>query len=67
MDGSFSLQALGAGHLAQHGRSMGPGVHAMPAEIDARVARYALASLGISIDRLTTRQRAYLAAYGEGT
>jgi adenosylhomocysteinase len=57
MDVSFALQALSAEHLASG--DLPPGVHPVPAEIDAEVARLKLESLGVEIDAETPEQRAY--------
>jgi adenosylhomocysteinase len=57
MDVSFALQALSAEHLARG--DLEPGVHQVPAAIDAEVARLKLASLGVEIDAETAEQRAY--------
>ncbi len=67
MDMSFANQALCAVHLAKHGRSLEKRVYDVPAEIDAEVARLKLASMGITIDTLTSEQTKYLAAYQTGT
>jgi adenosylhomocysteinase len=67
MDASFALQALSAQHLARSGKALGPGVHPVPPDVDAHVAQLALRSVGVEIDRLTPRQRAYLASFEEGT
>ena len=67
MDMSFSIQALSAGYLAQHAKRLTPGVHPVPPELDLRVARLKLQSLGTRIDRLSTKQRAYLDSWKEGT
>ncbi len=67
MDMSFSIQALSAGYLAQHAKRLRPGVHPVPPELDLRVARLKLQSLGTRIDRLSTKQRAYLDSWKEGT
>jgi len=67
MDMSFSLQALAMEHLATHAKSLKPGVHDIPAELDADVARLKLATLGIRIDELTKAQRDYLAGWEHGT
>ncbi len=45
MDVSFALQALSVEHLVRHGRGLRPGVHAVPAEINAEVARLFLATV----------------------
>lgn len=60
MDMSFAIQALSAQYLAQRGRELSAGVHAVPREIDDEVARRKLSALGTSIDSLTDAQRAYL-------
>jgi adenosylhomocysteinase len=67
MDMSFANQALCAVHLAKHGRSLEKRVYDVPAEIDAEVAQLKLASMGITIDTLTSEQTKYLAAYQTGT
>ena len=60
MDMSFALQAMSARYLAQSGGSIATGVVPVPREIDLSVARKKLETLGISIDRLTPEQEAYL-------
>jgi len=67
MDLSFSLQALCALHIARQGRTMNPGVHEVPPEIDETVAERKLASLGLSIDKLTELQKSYLSGRESGT
>jgi adenosylhomocysteinase len=67
MDASFSLQALCAAYLGEEGFALGPGVHAVPEEIDREVARQALLAYGIKIDQLSTRQAKYLHSFEEGT
>jgi adenosylhomocysteinase len=42
-------------------------VYTVPAELDKRVAKLKLESLGIKIDRLTSEQEEYLASWSEGT
>ena len=51
---------MSARYLAQSGGSIAPGVVPVPREIDLSVARKKLETLGISIDRLTPEQEAYL-------
>lgn len=63
MDTSFAVQALSASWLITHGRSLAPGVHVVPEEIDREVARRRLAAMGTRIDTLTDEQRAYLAGF----
>ena len=67
MDMSFAIQALCAERLAKSGRTLAPRVHVVPREIDERVARMKLSELDVTIDRLTTAQRDYLASWTEGT
>jgi adenosylhomocysteinase len=67
MDLSFSLQALCARHIVRTGRTLPPGVHEVPREIDEQVAREKLAALGLSIDTLTSDQAAYMRSWEMGT
>ena len=67
MDMSFANQALSIAHLWQHGRNLENLVHSVPAAIDRQVATMKLAARGISIDRLTGEQQAYLSSWREGT
>jgi adenosylhomocysteinase len=60
MDLTFSTQALAVQHLVAAGGDLGPGVHPVPAEIDQRVARHKLATLGVRHDGLTAGQEEYL-------
>lgn len=60
MDMSFALQAMSVLYLAQHGKSLQPGVYNLPAEIDDRVASLLLAHKQRSIDTLTPEQAYYL-------
>lgn len=67
MDMSFANQALAAEYIHTHSRSLEERVYTLPDEIDQRIARLKLASLKIPIDRLSTKQQRYLAAWSEGT
>lgn len=67
MDMSFANQALSAEWLVREGASLEPGVHSVPKEIDAEVARLKLQSMGIEIDALTTEQEEYLRSWELGT
>ena len=67
MDMSFANQALSVAWLAQHARGLEVAVHPVPRAIDQEVARLKLAALGLSIDRLTPEQSAYLTSWEEGT
>jgi adenosylhomocysteinase len=42
-------------------------VYSVPEELDKKVARLKLESMGVKIDRLTTEQEEYLASWSEGT
>ncbi|MCK9306830.1 MAG: adenosylhomocysteinase [Methanoculleus sp.] len=67
MDLSFAVQALSAEFIAKHGRELAPGVHDVPSAIDEGIARLKLATLGISIDRLTPDQETYMSSWTIGT
>jgi len=67
MDMSFAIQAVCAGYLAEHAAELKPRVYPVPQDLDLKVARLELNSLGIKIDRLTEEQRAYLDSWREGT
>jgi adenosylhomocysteinase len=67
MDMSFAIQAVSAGYLAAHAAKLKPRVYPVPADLDLKVARLGLKSLGIRIDSLTKEQRAYLDSWREGT
>ncbi|RLF49277.1 MAG: adenosylhomocysteinase [Thermoplasmata archaeon] len=66
MDMSFSIQALCADYLMAH-REIPPGVHPVPSEIDRHVAKLALESRNVKIDRLTSEQLKYLSDWKAGT
>ena len=67
MDMSFADQALSVEFLVKNHASLEKKVFAVPADIDKRVARLKLESMGIKIDRLTPEQEEYLASWSEGT
>jgi len=67
MDLSFALQALCTRHIALHGKGLSPGVHEVPLEIDEAVALRKLATLDLSIDRLTGEQVEYQKSWSQGT
>ena len=66
MDMSFSTQALAAEWLVKSKR-LAPAVYDVPEEIEETVAKLKLASMGISIDELTSEQKQYLSSWQEGT
>ena len=59
MDLSFALQALVVEELVLRGEALAPGVHPVPAAIDAEVARLKLGALGVRIDSQTADQATY--------
>ncbi|MGH2513397.1 MAG: adenosylhomocysteinase, partial [Candidatus Limnocylindrales bacterium] len=67
MDMAFSDQALTAAWLAGHADDLEPGVHEVPAGIDAEVARLKLASMDIAIDELNSAQLRYLDSWEQGS
>ena len=67
MDMSFSNQALCLEYIVKNHESLENKVHTVPAELDKRVAKLKLESMGIKIDRLTPEQEEYLASWSEGT
>ena len=67
MDMSFADQALSLEFLVKHQQSLEKKVYRVPEELDKRVAKLKLESMGIKIDRLTPEQEEYLAGWSEGT
>jgi adenosylhomocysteinase len=67
MDMSFANQALSARYLSRHGRSLEKKVYPVPGAIDREIAAMKLASMGVSIDKLTPAQKKYLEDWEEGT
>jgi adenosylhomocysteinase len=67
MDMSFANQALSVEFLVKNHASLEKKVFAVPTDIDKRVARLKLESMGVKIDRLTPEQEEYLASWSEGT
>ena len=67
MDMSFANQALSCEYMAKNHASLEKKVYTVPVELDKRVAKLKLESLGIKIDRLTSEQEEYLASWSEGT
>jgi adenosylhomocysteinase len=67
MDMSFANQALAAEYMVKNAETLKPGVHPVPADIDAEIARLKLATMGVRIDTLTAEQNKYLASWQEGT
>jgi adenosylhomocysteinase len=67
MDMSFANQALCCEYLVKHHKSLERKVYSVPEDLDKKVARLKLESMGIKIDRLTPEQEEYLASWSEGT
>jgi len=67
MDMSFSDQALTCDWLVKHHQQLENKVYEVPKEIDEKVSRLKLSSLGVKIDVLTPAQKKYLASWQEGT
>jgi adenosylhomocysteinase len=67
MDMSFADQALSLEYMVKNYASLEKKVYTVPADLDKRVAKLKLESLGIKIDRLTSEQEEYLASWNEGT
>jgi adenosylhomocysteinase len=67
MDMSFADQALSAEYMVKNHASLEKKVYTVPVDLDKRVAKLKLESLGIKIDRLTSEQEEYLASWNEGT
>jgi adenosylhomocysteinase len=67
MDMSFADQAFSVEYIVKSHSTLEKKVYKVPDELDKRVARLKLESLGIKIDRLTSEQEEYLAGWAEGT
>jgi len=67
MDMSFATQALEAEYVMKTRRKLAVAVHDVPMEIEQRVCKLKLKSMGIDIDKLTPEQIQYLTTSGEGT
>jgi adenosylhomocysteinase len=67
MDMSFANQALSAEYLVKHSKELPKDVFAVPTDIDKEIARLKLEAMGVTIDKLTPVQHAYLSSWEEGT
>jgi len=67
MDMSFADHALCAEYLVKKHKKLKPDVYNVPKEIDDRVAKLKLESMGVKIDTLTEKQKKYLSDWKEGT
>jgi adenosylhomocysteinase len=66
MDMSFANQALAVEYIAK-AEGLERKVAGVPIEIDERVAELKLEAMGITIEKLTSEQRAYLSSWDLGT
>jgi len=67
MDMSFANQSLGAEWMLKNGPKLGRKVYSIPQKIDMEIARLKLASMGVTIDKLSTEQKHYLTSWEMGT
>ena len=67
MDMSFSTQALGSAWMATQKKPLLPGVYDIPEETEREIAALKLASMGMTIDTLTSEQKKYLESWQHGT
>ncbi len=67
MDMSFSDQALAVRYIAENWEKLENRVYRLPEELDRKVARLKLETLGVKIDRLTEEQIKYLSDWRSGT
>ncbi len=67
MDMSFCNQALSAVAILERHKTLGPHVYDVFPEIDEKVARQKLVSMGIAIDQLTEAQKKYMSEWEVGT
>ena len=67
MDMSFANQALSAEWVSEFHESLEKKVYRVPEDLDKEIARIKLDSMGVTIDKLTKQQEAYLSAWESGT
>lgn len=67
MDMSFANQALSAEWMAKNYRKLERKVYRVPMDIDREISRLKLLSMGVTLDKLTREQEAYLAGWEAGT
>lgn len=63
MDMSFAVQAMSALYILENKGKLEPRVFNIPAQIDEKIAKRKLESLGITIDTLTEEQANYLGSW----
>jgi adenosylhomocysteinase len=67
MDQSFGVQAVCVRELVENGDAYEAGVHAVPDELDRRVADVKLTAEGVAYDELTDVQSEYMDSWQHGT
>ena len=69
MDMSFANQSLSVEYLKKNrgNVSLKRRVYSVPKEIDEKIAELKLRAVGVKIDKLTDKQKKYLASWSEGT
>ena len=67
MDMSFSTQALGIEYMTRNYEKMENAVYNVPREMDEEIATIKLASMGVTLDKLTAEQIKYITGWEEGT
>ncbi|MCB1217598.1 adenosylhomocysteinase [bacterium] len=67
MDMSFANQALAAEYLAKQAGKLQNRVYVMPRDLDEKVAKLKLRTMGFTIDKLSAEQEKYLSSYDMGT
>lgn len=67
MDMSFAVQALTTEWAIKHSETLLPKVYDVPADIDNKVSRVKLKTMGVKLELLTPEQKKYLASWEMGT
>jgi adenosylhomocysteinase len=67
MDMSFANQALSVKYIVENHKKLKNEVYKVPEDIDNRVAKMKLETMGISIEKLTAEQEKYLGSWSMGT
>ncbi len=67
MDMSFANQALSAKYIYENSAKLEKKVYGVPKEIDEKIAKIKLETMGVEIDKLTPEQQEYLNSWEIGT
>ncbi len=67
MDMSFATQALATEYCVKNKGKLSHAVHEVPIQVEQYVAREKLASMGITLDKLSAEQEKYLSGWEHGT